>query len=224
MGTNGAPRRFAIFCGVIARLEKNLAEGGLTVTKKGPRPRCRNVLVTSPRQSAPREGRWHKALQQTKRPSLRRDRGACSRRYAGGSDRSRSCRSGHPRSFIASGPLTSASHIGGQSSTIGVAPLGFACSGRRRAPGGVPPRQRHGLVPARGCAVSGAQRRRRPVLAARVPPSPFSPARWHSRAAPAELGTEHHALRLGLSIFPDGHFSSRAVKWSTWLVFAIGAA
>ena len=29
--------------------------------------------------------------------------------------------------FIASGPLTSASHIGGQSSTIGVAPLGFAC-------------------------------------------------------------------------------------------------
>ncbi len=125
--------------------------------------------------------------------------------------------------FIASGPLTSASHIGGQSSTIGVAPLGFAC------------------------LVVGV------LLAARRPDNAMGWCllgaalflAFSGVAGPYSLLVYrlHHALPLGgvavllqpswapsimlfglsLLIFPDGHFSSRAVKWSTWLVFAIGA-
>ena len=163
-----------------------------------------------------------KALRQTKRSSLQRGCGASSR-YAPGSDRSRGCRSGHPRLFVASAPLTSASHIAGQSSTTGVAPLGFAC------------------------LVVGV------LLAARRPDNAMGWCLLGAALCLGLSGVGgpyslldyrmHHALPLGgvavllqpswapgimlfslsLLLFPDGHFSSRAVKWATWLLFVIGA-
>ncbi len=125
--------------------------------------------------------------------------------------------------FVASGPLSSASHIAGQADTAGVAPLGFAC------------------------LVVGV------LLAARRPDNAMGWCLLGAALCLGLSGVSgsysvldyhlHHALPLGgvavllqpswapgilllglsLLIFPDGHFSSRTVKWATWLVFFIGA-
>ena len=120
--------------------------------------------------------------------------------------------------FVASAPLGSAAHIAGQADTAGVAPLGFACLvlgvllAARRPDN------------AMGWCLLGAAL----FLGLSGVGGPYSVLDYRLHhplplAAVAVLLQPSWApgimlFGLSLLIFPDGHFSSRAVKWATWLV------